>query len=264
MDLLIKDKTAFISGSTAGIGLATAKSFLNEGAEVIINGRTQEAVDKIISELSASHVDSKVSGIAADFSKTDEVNRLIKLLPDVDILINNVAIFEPMPFGEIPDEDWFRYFEVNVMSGIRLARHLFPKMLKKNWGRIIFISSESAVNIPEDIIPYGVTKTAQIAVSRGLAELTKGTGVTVNSILPGPTRSSGMEGFLNHLSKANDISIDKIEQDFFKNTRPSSLLQRFSTVDEVANTVVYFASPLSSATNGAAIRVDGGVVRSIL
>ena len=264
MDLRIKDKVAFISGSTAGIGFATAKRFLNEGAQVIINGRTNEGVDKAIEKLKSSVVNAKVSGIAADFSKVDEVNKLTDELPQVDILINNVAIFEPRPFAEIPDENWFKIFEMNVMSGIRLARHLFPKMIKNNWGRIIFISSESAINIPSEMIDYGMTKTAQIAVSRGLAELTKGTNVTVNAILPGPTRSTGLEGFIEKLSKAGNISVSEVEEDFFKNMRPSSLLQRFASVEEIADTVVYFSSPLASATNGAAIRVDGGVMRSIL
>jgi NAD(P)-dependent dehydrogenase (short-subunit alcohol dehydrogenase family) len=264
MDLKIKDKIVFISGSTAGIGLAIAKRFLNEGSRVIINGRTKESVGKAIDELRSSVENSKVSGISADFSKADEVNKLIDELPEVDILINNAGIFEPKAFIEIPDEDWFRLFEVNVMSGIRLSRHFFPKMIKKNWGRIIFISSESAVFIPDEMIHYGMTKTAQIAVSRGLAELTKGTNVTVNSILPGPTRSRGAESFIEDLSRTGNISAKEVEQDFFKNMRPTSLLQRFASVEEIADTVVYFASPLGSATNGASIRVDGGLIRSIL
>jgi len=263
MDLKLKDKIAFISGSTAGIGLATAKRFLAEGAQVVINGRTQEAVDKIVSELSSSYTNAKVSGIAADFSKSEEVKALIAALPEIDILINNVAIFEPKAFAEIPDEDWISFFEVNVMSGIRLSRHLFPKMIAKNWGRIIFISSESAVFIPGEMVHYGMTKTAQVAVSRGLAELTKGTGVTVNSILPGPTRSRGLDGFLDDLSKSGQQSKSEIESDFFKNVRPTSLLQRFASVEEIADTVVYFSSPLGAATNGAAIHVDGGVIRSV-
>jgi NAD(P)-dependent dehydrogenase (short-subunit alcohol dehydrogenase family) len=263
MDLKLKHKTAFISGSTAGIGLATAKRFLAEGARVVINGRTQDAVDKMVNELGTSYGHAQVSGIAADFSKPDQVDALIAALPEIDILINNVAIFEPKAFEEIPDEDWMRFFEVNVMSGIRLSRYLFPKMIKKNWGRIIFISSESAVFIPGEMIHYGMTKTAQVAVSRGLAELTKGTGVTVNSILPGPTRSRGLDGFLDDISKSMQQSKNAIEEDFFKNVRPTSLLQRFAAVEEIADTVVYFSSPLGAATNGAAIHVDGGVIRSV-
>ncbi|MGC4104034.1 SDR family NAD(P)-dependent oxidoreductase [Ferruginibacter sp.] len=264
MDLQLNNKKAFISGSTAGIGYAIAERFLQEGATVIINGRTKESIDKATATLKATVPNASVSGIAADFSKADEVNALINALPDVDILINNAGIFEPKAFTDIPDEDWFRFFEVNVMSGVRLSRHCLPKMLSKNWGRIIFISSESAVFIPDEMIHYGMTKTAQIAVSRGMAELTKGTGVTVNAVLPGPTKSKGVGGFLEDLSKASGQTIDQVEEDFFKNMRPTSLLQRFETVEEIANTTVYFCSPLASGTNGASIRVEGGLVRSIL
>lgn len=264
MDLKIKDKLVFISGSTAGIGYATAARFLNEGAQVIINGRKQDTVDAAVEKLKAEIKNANVSGIAADFSKVEDINSLLKELPEVDILINNTGIFEPKAFADIPDEDWFKFFEVNVMSGIRLARQYFPKMLKKNWGRIIFISSESAVFIPEEMIHYGMTKTAQLAVSRGLAELTKGTKVTVNSILPGPTKSKGVSGFIEDLAKADNISVDEVEADFFKNMRPTSLIERFASVDEIANTIVYYSSELASATNGASIRVDGGLIRSIL
>jgi NAD(P)-dependent dehydrogenase (short-subunit alcohol dehydrogenase family) len=240
MDLQLKGKKVFISGSTAGIGFATAKQFLAEGAEVIINGRTQESVDGAVGELKELMKDAVVSGIPADFSKTEDVTRLLDQLPHIDILINNAGIFEPKVFVDIPDEDWFRFFEVNVMSGVRLSRYCFPKMLEQNWGRIIFISSESGVFIPDEMIHYGMTKTAQIAVSRGLAELTKGTNVTVNAILPGPTKSKGVTGFIEDLSKAGNQSIAEVEQDFFKNMRPTSLIQRFASVDEVANTVVLF------------------------
>ena len=264
MDLKLTGKTAFVSGSTAGIGFAIAHRLLQEGAHVIINGRAKPGIDEAIAQLQTAVPGATVSGIAADFSKVDEINNLLTAQPDVDILINNAGIFEPKPFAEIPDEDWFRFFEVNVMSGVRLSRHYFPKMLAKNWGRVIFISSESAVFIPDEMIHYGMTKTAQLAVARGMAELTKGTGVTVNSILPGPTKSKGVGTFLEDLSKAGDTSIEAVEQDFFKNMRPTSLLQRFATVEEVADTVVYYCSPLASATNGASIRVEGGLVRSIL
>ncbi len=264
MDLKLADKIAFISGSTAVIGYAIAERFLKEGAEVILNGRSQETVDQAVEALKKATGSNKVSGIAADFGKVEEVNSLLEALPEVDILINNTGIFEPKAFEEIPDEDWFRFFEINVMSGIRLARHYFPKMLSKNWGRIIFISSESGVFIPDEMIHYGMTKTAQIAVSRGLAELTKGTDVTVNSILPGPTKSKGVGTFIEDLAKSGNISTKEVETDFFKNMRPTSLIQRFAAVEEVADTVVYFSSPLASATNGAAIRVEGGLVRSIL
>jgi NAD(P)-dependent dehydrogenase (short-subunit alcohol dehydrogenase family) len=264
MDLKLKDKTAFISGSTSGIGFAIAKRLLLEGVRVIINGRTRETVDQAILELKTLAPGTDGSGILADFSKVEDVNTLISLLPEVDILINNVGIFEPIPFKDIPDEDWFKIFEVNVMSGVRLSRYYFPKMLEKNEGRIIFISSESAVFIPDEMIHYGMTKTAQIAVSRGLAELTKGTNVTVNTILPGPTMSKGASVFIENISKKDKITPKEVEQNFFKNMRPTSLLQRFASVDEIADTVTYFASPLASATNGAAIRVEGGLIRSIL
>lgn len=264
MDLKLSNKTVFISGSTSGIGFAIARRFLTEGAQVIINGRTKESVENATNELKALVPNAKIFGIPADFSKIDDINRLLKQLPEVDILINNTGIFEPKEFTDITDEDWFRFFEVNVMSGVRLSRHYFPKMLQKNWGRIIFISSESAVFIPSEMIHYGVTKTALIAVSRGLAELTKGTNVTVNSILPGPTKSKGVGSFIEDLSKANNKSVDEVEKDFFKNMRPTSLLQRFASVEEIADTVVYYSSPLASATNGASIRVEGGLIKSIL
>lgn len=264
MDLNLKNKTAFISGSTAGIGYAIAESFLKEGVTVIINGRSKDTVDTAVEDLKKTTGSNAVSGIAADFSKVEEVNDLIASLPHIDILINNAGIFEPKSFEEISDEDWFRFFEVNVMSGIRLSRHIFPKMLENNWGRIIFISSESAVFIPDEMIHYGMTKTAQLGVSRGLAELSKGTNVTVNSILPGPTKSKGVGGFIEDLAKKGNISIAEVEEDFFKNMRPTSLIQRFLDVTEIANAVTYYSSPLASGTNGAAIRVEGGLIRSIL
>ncbi|RYG10401.1 MAG: SDR family oxidoreductase [Chitinophagaceae bacterium] len=264
MDLQLKNKTAFISGSTAGIGYAIASNLLKEGVNVIINGRSEERVNSAVKTLKEISGSNNVSGIAADFSKADEVNALIDRLPEIDILINNAGIFEPKAFEEIPDEDWFRFFEVNVMSGIRLSRNLFPKMLKKNWGRIIFISSESAVFIPDEMIHYGMTKTAQLAISRGLAELTNGSGVTVNSILPGPTKSEGVGSFIEDLAKSGNLTVGEVETDFFKNMRPTSLIKRFLDVQEIADTVTYYVSPLASGTNGAAIRVEGGLVRSIL
>jgi len=264
MNLQLTNKTAFVSGSTAGIGFSIAHKLLAEGARVIINGRSKDGVDKAVQQLQSLVKGAVVSGIVADFSKVDEINKLLAELPEVDILINNAGIFEPKAFTDIPDEDWFRFFDINVMSGIRLSRHYFPGMLKKNWGRIIFISSESGVFIPDEMIHYGMTKTAQLAVARGLAELTKGTGVTVNSILPGPTKSKGVGGFIEDLAAAGKTSVEKVEEDFFKNMRPTSLINRFASTDEVADTVTYFCSPLASATNGAAIRVEGGLVRSIL
>ena len=264
MNLELKGKKAFISGSTSGIGFATAKRMLLEDATVIINGRSATTINKAIDQLKKETGKEDISGIVADFSKTSEVDALLQQLPEVDILVNNAGIFEPKPFDKIPDEDWYNLFEVNVMSGVRLSRHYFPKMLKKNWGRIIFISSESGVFIPEEMIHYGVTKTAQLALSRGLAELTKGTDVTVNAVLPGPTKSQGAIDFINDLAKADNISTSEVEKNFFLKARPTSLLQRFASPDEVANMITYIASPLASATNGAALRVDGGVVRSII
>jgi NAD(P)-dependent dehydrogenase (short-subunit alcohol dehydrogenase family) len=264
MDLQLKDKTVFISGSTQGIGFAAAKLLLREGATVTINGRSKDKLDKAVKELKELVPNANVNGIAADFSKKSEVENLLNELPEVDILINNVAIFEPKAFAEISDEDWQKFYEVNVLSGIRLSRHYFPKMLTQNWGRIIFISSESAINIPEEMIHYGMTKTAQLAVSRGLAELSKGTNVTINSILPGPTSSEGVADFVSELARHQNKSNEEMEIDFFKTARPTSLLQRFTTTEEIANMIVYISSPLSSATNGAAIRADGGTVKSII
>lgn len=264
MDLQLKGKTAFISGSTQGIGFAIAHKLLEEGAAVIINGRTETRINEAIDKLKQLVPDANVSGAAADFSKANEVNTLLESLPDIDILINNAGIFEPKPFVEITDEDWFRFFEVNVLSGVRLSRYLFPKMLAKDWGRIIFISSESAVNIPEEMIHYGTTKTAQLAISRGLAELTKGTNVTVNAILPGPTKSEGVGEFVKQMAASANITSEEAEKDFFKTARPTSLLQRFASVEEIANLVTYIASPLSSGTNGSALKVDGGVAKSIM
>src|ERR1700744_2126565 len=262
MDLQLTNKKAFISGSTAGIGLAIAKRLAAEGAEVIVNGRTQERVDKAITEIKAETGSEKISGITADFSKVDEIDALIKQFPKVDILVNNVAIFEPKEFAAITDADWMKFFEVNVLSGVRLSRAYFPKMLEQNWGRIIFISSESALQIPAEMIQYGTTKTTQLAVSRGLAELTKGTNVTVNTILPGPTLSEGVGGFIEALAKNGKKTEEQVKNDFFTEMRPSSIIQRFTEPEEVANLVAYIASPLSSATNGAALRADGGVVKT--
>lgn len=262
MDLQLNGKKALVTGSTAGIGFAIADHLLQEGAAVVINGRTKERIEQSVSLLQQKHPQSDVSGVAADFSNSEDVAALTNRVSQVDILINNVGIFEPKPFTEIKDEEWLRFYEVNVLSGVRLSRHYLPGMLARNWGRIIFISSESALNIPEEMIHYGMTKTAQLAISRGLAELTRGTNVTVNAILPGPTKSEGVAGFVAGLAEAQGISAAQAENEFFKTARPTSLLQRFATVDEVANMVVYVASALSSATNGAALRADGGVVKT--
>lgn len=263
MDLQLKGKTAFISGSTKGIGFAIAKQLLQEGATVIINGRKTADVNAAVEKLKEQVPLAEVAGIAASFSAIIEVNTLLAQLPDIDILINNLGIFEPKPFTEITDEEWFHFFEVNTLSGIRLSRHVFSKMLEKNWGRIIFLTSESAINTPEEMIHYGATKTAIHAISRGLAELTKGSGVTVNTVMPGPTASEGVVDFIKTLADAKGVSFEESERDFFKEMRPTSIIQRFANVDEIANMVTYLASTLSSATNGSSLRVDGGVVKSV-
>ena len=264
MDLKLQDKVALVTGSTAGIGLAIAQSLAKEGAVVYVNGRTQDRVDAAIAAVLSHVPTARINGIVADFSTAMGAETVIQGLPAVDVLVNNVGIFEPKPFVEIPDADWYRFFEVNVMSGIRLARHYLAGMLKSNWGRILFISSESAVQIPAEMVHYGMTKTAQIAIARGIAETVAGSGVTVNSILPGPTESEGVGSFVEALAKQQNKSKEQVEKEFFEHARPSSLLKRFATVEEVAAMVTYVASELSSATNGTALRVDGGVVRAIL
>jgi NAD(P)-dependent dehydrogenase (short-subunit alcohol dehydrogenase family) len=264
MDLELHGKRALVSGSTAGIGFAIAKALAAEGAHVIVNGRTQARVDAALQKLKDTGLPGNVEGFAADLGTSDGVAQTVATYPDVEILVNNLGIFEPKPFEQIPDADWFRFFEVNVLSGVRLSRHYLPRMMESGWGRIVFISSESAVQIPAEMIHYGMTKTAQLAISRGLAEITAGTNVTVNTVLPGPTDSEGVATFVDQMAAARKMSREQVEQEFFRNVRPSSLLKRFARVDEVAALVAFVSSPLSSATNGAALRADGGVVRSIL
>ena len=264
MNYELENKLSLVTGSTAGIGLAIAHSLASEGAHVTINGRTQQRVDAALATIRKQVPNAKVEGIAADFSSAAGAEAVIAKLPAVEILVNNVGIFDVKPFLEIPDADWFRFFEVNVMSGVRLSRHYLPAMLKKNWGRIIFISSESAVQIPVEMIHYGITKTAQVAIARGIAESVPASGVTVNSILVGPTESEGVGTFLASMAKQQNKSTGQIEKEFFQTARPSSLLQRFINVDEVAAMVTYVASEQASATNGSALRVDGGVIRAIL
>jgi NAD(P)-dependent dehydrogenase (short-subunit alcohol dehydrogenase family) len=261
MDLNLKEKLALVTGSTAGIGYAIAAALAAEGARVIINGRSQSAVDDAVAQLK-SDTGGHILGFAGDLSTAAAADELARQFPDVDILINNLGIFEAKPFEEIPDADWIRFFEVNVLSGVRLARLYLPAMKQRNWGRIIFISSESAIQIPAEMIHYGMTKTAQLAVSRGLAETVAGTGITVNSILPGPTKSRGVIDFVEALAKSEHKSFNLFESEFFQSARPTSLIKRFATPEEVASLVAYVASPLSSATTGAALRVDGGVVKS--
>ena len=260
MNLNIEDKLAVVSGSTAGIGLAIATALAAEGVRVIVNGRTAERVEKALATIRATHPAARLESFPGDLSTEEGATELARRFPGVDILVNNLGIFEPKAFGEIPDEDWRRFFDVNVISGVRLSRLYLPGMQQRNWGRIIFISSESALQIPSEMIHYGVTKTAQIAVARGLAELTAGTGVTVNSVLPGPTRSEGVETFVDKLSGGK--SFEDFEKEFFEKVRPTSLIKRFATVEEVASLVVYVASSLASATTGAALRVEGGIVKS--
>lgn len=261
MKIDLSGKTALVTGSTAGIGHAIAKGLAGAGASVVINGRGHDKVDAAVRKLEGTG--AKVRGIAADVSTAAGCKSLVAALPDVDILINNAGIFEPKDFFEIPDEDWSRFFEVNVMSGVRLSRAYMKGMLKRNWGRIVFISSESGLNIPVEMIHYGMSKTAQLAVARGLAQLTQGTSVTVNSVLPGPTMSEGVETFVKDLAKQNGQSVDEAAANFVKQHRPSSLIQRFASVDEIANMVVYVASKEASATNGAALRAEGGIVNTI-
>ncbi|WP_428417597.1 SDR family NAD(P)-dependent oxidoreductase [Methylibium sp.] len=262
MDLQLTGKLALVSGSTAGIGFSIAQTLAREGAHVIVNGRTEAAVERAVAQLREASGPGAAEGFAGDLSTAEAAEKLAQRFPNVEILVNNLGIFEPKPFEEIPDADWLRFFDVNVLSGVRLARLYLPAMRQRNWGRVIFISSESALQIPAEMIHYGMTKTAQLAVSRGLAEAVAGTGITVNSVLPGPTRSRGVGDFVDALAKAEGKSAEAVEQEFFLKMRPSSLIRRFASTEEVASLVAYVASPLASATTGAALRVDGGVLRS--
>jgi NAD(P)-dependent dehydrogenase (short-subunit alcohol dehydrogenase family) len=261
MDLHLEGKLALVSGSTAGIGLAIAAALAREGARVIVNGRTGPAVDGVVAKLKET-TGGDILGFAGDLTKATAAEELAQRYPDIAILVNNLGIFEPKPFEEISDADWMRFFDANVLSGVRLSRLFLPAMRRANWGRIIFISSESGLQIPAEMIHYGVTKTAQIAVARGLAETVAGTGITVNSVLPGPTRSRGVVDFVDALSKGSGKSFEELEKEFFEKVRPTSLIKRFASPEEVASLVAYLASPLASATTGAALRADGGVVKS--
>jgi NAD(P)-dependent dehydrogenase (short-subunit alcohol dehydrogenase family) len=258
MDLQLTNKLALVTGSTAGIGFAIAQALLREGARLIVNGRTEQGVRDAIAKLGSANA----VGFAGDLADAGVAQDIARRHPDVEILVNNLGIFEPKAFEDIPDEDWRRFFDVNVLSGVRLARLYLPSMRARNWGRIIFISSESGIQIPAEMIHYGTTKTAQLAVSRGLAESLAGTGITVNAVLPGPTKSRGVGDFVDALARESGKSFEEFEREFFSQVRPTSLIKRFATPEEVANLVAYVASPLSSATTGASLRVDGGVVKS--
>ena len=264
MDLKLTGKTALVTGSTAGIGFGIARRLLQEGASVVINGRTKKRINSALDQLRQAIPDCTVHGCAADFADAAAVQHLLDDHDSIDILINNVGIFSPKPFAEITDEEWLHFFEVNVLSGVRLSRHYLPRMLDQNWGRIIFISSESGIQIPAEMVHYGTTKTAQLGVSRGLAQQTAGTNVTVNTVIPGSTRSEGSEKFISDLAQERGLSKEDVEREFFEKIRPTSLLERFATIDEVATFVTYLASPLAAANNGAALRVDGGTVSTIL
>jgi NAD(P)-dependent dehydrogenase (short-subunit alcohol dehydrogenase family) len=257
MNLQLDNKTALVTGSTKGIGFAIARLLAAEGANVIVNGRSADST-----QAAAQKLGGRVRGIAADVSTAAGCAELVRQLPDVDMLVNNAGIFEPKPFAEIPDVDWDRFYQVNVMSAVRLTRAYLPGMLRRNQGRVVFMSSESGVQIPEEMIHYGMTKAAELALVNGIAQLTKGKNVTVNAVLPGPTASEGVTDFVDKLAAGAKQTRAEFEKEFFRSVRPTSLLQRFASVEEVANTVVFLCSPLASATNGAAVRVDGGVVRA--
>jgi NAD(P)-dependent dehydrogenase (short-subunit alcohol dehydrogenase family) len=263
MDIDLTGKAALVSGSTAGIGLAIAVELARRGAAVVVNGRTEERVHQALEAIRREVPQAELRGIAADLGTAAGCEALIKRVPHLDILVNNMGIFEPKPFEKISDEDWMRFFEVNVMSGVRLSRAYFPGMLERKWGRVIFISSESAVQIPVEMIHYGMTKTAQAAVARGMAEMTANTAVTVNSVLVGPTSSEGVQTFVGSLAKESGKTPEEFEAEFFKTARPSSLLQRFILPGEVGAFVAFLCTPAASAINGAALRCDGGVVRAV-
>lgn len=259
----LKGRTAAVTGSTAGIGRATAEGLARAGAAVVINGRGHDRVDKALGEMRQAFPDVSISGVAADLSTAEGAETFVSQAPDADILVNNLGTAWPKAFADLTDEDWLKIFQINVMSGVRATRHHLPRMVARGWGRVVFVSSESAVNTPKEMIDYGMTKTAQLAISRGLAESVAGTGVTVNAVLPGPTRSEILSNWMTAQSQADGVTVEEAEQAFLKANRPTTLIGRFATTDEVANMIVYLCSEQSSATTGAALRVDGGVVRFV-
>ncbi|MFZ0711352.1 MAG: SDR family NAD(P)-dependent oxidoreductase [Terrimicrobiaceae bacterium] len=264
MNLQLENKIALVTGSTAGIGFAIALGLAAEGAHVIVNGRSEKRVQGAISAIREQHPDAKLEALADDLATAPAAERTISRFPTVDILVNNLGVYGPKPFEALTDEDWLKIIETNFLSGVRLARHYLARMKEANWGRILFISSESAVNIPVEMIHYGVTKTMQVALARGLAETTAGTNVTVNSVLAGPTRSEGVEQFIQDMAAQQGKGAEAVEKEFFESVRPSSLIKRFASIEEIASMVVFLSSPLAAATNGAAVRVEGGLLRSIL
>ncbi len=256
-------RRAVVTGSTAGIGRATAVGLAHAGASVVINGRGSDRVDQAMREMRQAFPDIDISGVAADLSTAEGAETFLAEAPDVDILVNNLGTAWPKPFADLTDDDWLKILQINVMSGIRMTRHYLPRMVRRGWGRVVFVSSESAVNIPKEMIDYGMTKKAQLAISRGLAESVAGTGVTVNAVLPGPTRSEILSNWMTAQAQTDGVTIEEAEQAFLKANRPTTLIQRFATTEEVANMIVYVCSEQSSATTGAALRVDGGVVRLV-
>jgi NAD(P)-dependent dehydrogenase (short-subunit alcohol dehydrogenase family) len=263
VDLGLTSKLALVTGSTAGIGLATAEALAREGARVIVNGRTAARVDAAVTQLRKSIPGADIKGVAADVATAAGCDSVIRAFPAVDVLVNNMGIFEPKPFEEIADADWLRFFEANVLSGVRFSRHYVRGMRSRNWGRIVFVSSESGLQIPAEMIHYGVTKTAQLAVARGLAETLAGTNVTVNSVLPGPTASEGVGQFVAQMARSTGKDVATVEREFFQSVRPTSVIQRLARTAEVAAMIAYVCSEQASATTGSALRVDGGVVRAI-
>ncbi|SFR64315.1 NAD(P)-dependent dehydrogenase, short-chain alcohol dehydrogenase family [Marinobacter daqiaonensis] len=263
MHISLEGRNAIITGSTKGIGLAAAKGLAAAGGSVVVNGRTQEAVDEAVMAVRKMAPDAGIRGVAADLGTAEGCQALVDAIPECDILVNNVGIFGPEDFFDVPDSEWQRFFDINVMSGVRLSRAYLPGMEKRNWGRVVFLSSESGLNIPTEMIHYGFTKTAVLSVARGLAKRMSATGVTVNSVLPGPTLSDGVGAMLKESAEKRGVSMEQVGQEFVRKMRPSSIIQRIASVEEVANMIVYACSEQASATTGAALRVEGGIVDSI-